>query len=97
MIEIAYLFSVDIRQTQVKSCKVHVKFMEAFERYDKLDHGHNTESIIANGRGFKRIRGLEYPVYVVSEIQAISCGNEQKKVDKMPLVYLPKKLLNQKV
>ena len=70
--------------------------MEAFQRYDR-NFSQNPESIISKGRGFQKIRSLKYPVYVASECQAISTGDEQAKVDQMPLVFLPKKHLKLKV
>ena len=89
-------FSVVIFQKMVSQCKVHVKFVEAFQRYDR-HFSKNPESIISEKRGFQKIQSLKYPVYVVSECQALSTGDEQEKVDKMPLVYLPKKHLKLKV
>ena len=70
--------------------------MEAFQRYDRT-FTQNPESIICKRRGFQKLRSLNYPVYVLSECQVLSCGDEQEKVDKMPLVYLPKKHLKLKV
>ena len=81
----------------VKKTKFYLKLQNAFEIYDKNSSSVN-ESIIANGRGFIKVRALQNPIYVVSELQALSCGGqEQDLVDKMELVYLPKKLLQQKV
>ena len=85
-----------IYQKVVSKCKLHAKFMEAFQRYDR-NFSQNPESIISKGRGFQKIRSLKYPVYIISECQAISTGDEQAKVDQMPLVFLPKKHLKLKV
>ena len=85
-----------IDQPQVKKTNLYLKLQNAFELYDK-NSASVTESIITSGRGFQKLRGLESPIYVVSELQALSCGQEQDIVDKMDLVYLPKKLLQQKV
>ena len=80
----------------VMKTKLYLKFQNAFELYDK-NSASVIESIISNGRGFQTLRGLQSPIYVVSELQALSCGQEQDVVNKMDLVYLPKKLLQQKV
>ena len=72
----------------------HSKLSNAFMLYDKINTN-NDVSIVANGPGFQKIIG--HNIYVVSELQALSCENNQGAVDKIPLVYLPKKHLKQKV
>ena len=91
-----YFLTVWIDQKTVTQTKLYLKLQCAFEIYDK-NSGNVMESIISNGRGFQNLRGLQSPIYVISELQALSCGQEQDIVDKMDLVYLPKKLLQQKV
>ena len=87
--------TVRIDENMVKKTKLYLKLQNAFDIYDK--NANVKESIICNGRGFLKLRSLQHPIYVVSELQALSCGQEQARVDEMDLVYLPKKLLQQKV
>ena len=77
----------------VKNTAFHSKLTKCFMLYDKLNSS-NDVSIVSNGRGFQKINGQT--VYVLSELQAISC-DDQGSVDKIPLVYLPRKHLKQKV
>lgn len=88
---------VSIDQKMVAKCKFHSKLTSAFQLYDKTNSNTNEISIVSNGRGFQNIRGLDQKVYIVSELQALACQRDQESVDKIPLVYLPKKHLKQKV
>ena len=92
-----FLVSILDLHKQVMKCKLHAKLTSAFQQYDKVNCNSNEISIVSNGRGFQQVRGLNKKLYIVSELQALACEGDQESVDKIPLVYLPKKHLNQKV
>ena len=86
-----------ILQKKVIQTQFHSKLTTAFQQYDRVNSNNNELSIVSNGRGFQHVRGIDKKIYVVSELQALSCEGDQQSVDKIPLVYLPQKHLNQKV